>query len=53
MSDNKEVTTIMRGALILSLSSLIAKILSAFYRIPLEILDSMFTNKFIHYMELE
>ncbi|WP_338434299.1 polysaccharide biosynthesis protein [Ligilactobacillus saerimneri] len=36
MSDNKEVTTIMRGALILSLSSLIAKILSAFYRIPFE-----------------
>lgn len=33
---NKQIKTVMKGALILSLASFIAKILSAFYRIPFE-----------------
>lgn len=33
---NNQIKTVMKGALILSVASLIAKILSAFYRIPLE-----------------
>ena len=51
----EEVSSLWRGAIILTIASFVTKVLSAFYRIPYQNIAGdvgfIFTNKFIHFMD--